>query len=146
MDSRDNPFLPGGSLRQEADEILSKATIVRDKFILEAENSRRAKLEASSPEAASPKNNSSPRRGDSHKNGNSCVSQSPVQETMTVNEVSKTENAVLNHSSTPSPTKDRVKENGQLDSDKTVTPGSVALEIADDDKDKKKQKKCCVVM
>ena len=65
---------------------------------------------------------------------------------MTVNEVSKTENAVLNHSSTPSPTKDRVKENGQLDSDKTVTPGSVALEIADDDKDKKKQKKCCVVM
>ena len=35
LESRDNPFLPGGDLSREAEELLSKATIVRDKFFLE---------------------------------------------------------------------------------------------------------------
>ncbi|KAK7479839.1 hypothetical protein BaRGS_00028919 [Batillaria attramentaria] len=35
LESRDNPFLPGGDLSKEAEELLKKATIVRDKFYLD---------------------------------------------------------------------------------------------------------------
>ncbi|KAL8557955.1 hypothetical protein ACOMHN_052455 [Nucella lapillus] len=40
LESRDNPFLPGGDLSKEAEELLKKATIVRDKFFLEQEQEK----------------------------------------------------------------------------------------------------------
>lgn len=133
IDSRDNPFLPGGDLSKEADDILKKATIIRDTFILK-EESKAAKKgnvqetavnETVKAEAQLPSN------------------QSPVKETFTEQTVTVSENAVVQNAS---PTRTRPKENGQVETENSLTPGSVSLELADDNKDKKKQKKCCVVM
>ena len=41
MESRDNPFLPGGELSKEADDLLKRATIIRDQFLLEEEAKRK---------------------------------------------------------------------------------------------------------
>ena len=46
LESRDNPFLPGGDLSKEAEELLSKATIVRDKFYLDQEQRRNTAAQA----------------------------------------------------------------------------------------------------
>ena len=35
LESRDNPFMPGGELSHEADDILKRATIIRDTFTLQ---------------------------------------------------------------------------------------------------------------
>lgn len=129
IDSRDNPFLPGGNLSKEADEILSNATIIRDTFVLreEKEAARKQFFEDISWDD----------------NNQLEDYQSPVKEDTTKQTVSSTENAVVHNAS---PTKTRPKENGQLDTDNSLTPGSVTIELTDDNKDKKKQKKCCVVM
>ncbi|XP_025108945.1 uncharacterized protein LOC112573113 isoform X3 [Pomacea canaliculata] len=45
LESRDNPFQPDGDLRKEVEELLKRATIVRDKFYLtEDEKSRQQEL------------------------------------------------------------------------------------------------------
>uniref|UniRef100_A0A0B6ZIF2 Uncharacterized protein n=1 Tax=Arion vulgaris TaxID=1028688 RepID=A0A0B6ZIF2_9EUPU len=41
LESRDNPFLPGGELSRETEDLLSRATIVRDNFFLN-ENEKQA--------------------------------------------------------------------------------------------------------
>ncbi|XP_070195404.1 uncharacterized protein [Littorina saxatilis] len=51
LESRDNPFLPGGDLSKEAEELLKKATIVRDKFYLNQEGKY---VQHSSPEHYDP--------------------------------------------------------------------------------------------
>ncbi|GFN94106.1 hypothetical protein PoB_002061200 [Plakobranchus ocellatus] len=40
LESRDNPFLPGGELSKEAEDLLSRATIIRDNFYLNEEERR----------------------------------------------------------------------------------------------------------
>lgn len=40
LESRDNPFLPGGELSKEAEDLLSRATIIRDNFYLNEEEKR----------------------------------------------------------------------------------------------------------
>lgn len=40
LESRDNPFLPGGELSREAEYLLSRATIIRDHFYLNEEEKR----------------------------------------------------------------------------------------------------------
>jgi len=125
VSSRDNPFLPDGDLRKQADEILSHATIIRDTFILNEENNARR---------AEQQNNST------KSNGNNCVSQTPVSETMVQNQVIKSESAVVQNAS---PTKTHPKENGQVETENSVSPGSVGVELVDN---KKKQKKCCSIM
>jgi len=47
LESRDNPFVPGGELAIDTDDILKRATIVRDKFILDEQE----KLKAAENEA-----------------------------------------------------------------------------------------------
>lgn len=133
IDSRDNPFLPGGDLSKEADDILSKAKIIRDTFILQEESN-----------AANSGQVQETSFKDTEKgNSKSSENQSPVKETFTEQTVSVSENAVVQNAS---PTRTKPKENGQVDTENSLTPGSVTLAITDDNKDKKKQKKCCVVM
>ncbi|XP_053394456.1 uncharacterized protein LOC123525765 isoform X3 [Mercenaria mercenaria] len=135
IDSRDNPFLPGGDLSKEADDILKKATIIRDTFILKDEIN-----------AAKRARDQEVRKADVDKTeseNQTSVNQSPVNESITQQTVSNTENAVVQNAS---PTNTRPKENGQVDTDNSLTPGSVAVEITDDNKNKKKQQKCCIVM
>jgi len=131
IDSRDNPFLPGGDLRKEAEDILSRATIIRDTFTL------RDGTVATSP-ASPEKQTARPANGSPVTQG-----EQPVTETMTTQVVKSTEaSAVPNSGSTET----RHKENGQVDTDNSLTPGSVKVDIAEDFKDRKKQKKCCSVM
>lgn len=40
LESRDNPFVPGGELSREAEALLSRATIIRDHFYLHEEEKR----------------------------------------------------------------------------------------------------------
>ncbi|KAL4236904.1 hypothetical protein ACF0H5_005290 [Mactra antiquata] len=129
VNSQDNPFLPGGNLSKEADEILSKATIIRDTFILTEEN-KTNKLNSQNPELS----------GSNHSSAN----QSPVQESVTQQKIVLNSECVPDQSQSPART--RPKENGQVESENSVTPGSVAVELTDDNRDKKKQKKCCVIM
>ncbi|XP_052274157.1 uncharacterized protein LOC127874082 isoform X2 [Dreissena polymorpha] len=157
IDSRDNPFLPGGNLSKEADEILSKAKIIRDTFILTdaevasggttSDSSTRSPPKTKNVQAHSP---SSPTKGNARSktalNGNNYFSNNsttPVCETMAQNEVSKTESSVVQNASS-SPSKTRTNENGQLDSEKTLTPRSVGT--PEEEPEKKKHNKCCAVM
>ncbi|XP_035829071.1 uncharacterized protein YGR130C-like, partial [Aplysia californica] len=45
LESRDNPFLPGGDLSREAEDLLSRATIIRDNFYLNEEEKRTLQLQ-----------------------------------------------------------------------------------------------------
>ena len=135
IDSRDNPFLPGGDLSKEADDILKKATIIRDTFILKDENNANKSAHEEQVHTADVNKTEA--------ESQSSANQSPVKETVIQKTVSKSENAVVPNAS---PTKTRPKENGQVDTENSLTPGSVAVEITNDNKDKKKQQKCCVVM
>ncbi|BFZ16920.1 hypothetical protein BsWGS_19959 [Bradybaena similaris] len=40
LESRDNPFVPGGELSREAEDLLSRATVVRDHFYLNEDEKR----------------------------------------------------------------------------------------------------------
>ena len=61
----------------------------------------------------------------------------PVEETVSAEENKMTE-------SLPNA---RPKVNGQVtESEDSLTPGSVKMELTEENKDKKKQKKCCTVM
>lgn len=133
VSSRDNPFLPGGDLRKEADELLSKATIIRDTFILnEKNNARKGEQQSSAKPQPETKSNES-----------NCVSQTPVSESMIQNQVVKSECAVVQNAS---PTKTLAKENGQVETENSVSSGNVGIEIADDNKAKKKSRNCCAIM
>lgn len=46
LESRDNPFLPGGDLSRETEELLKRATIVRDKFYLDQQERKQQLLQA----------------------------------------------------------------------------------------------------
>lgn len=48
LESRDNPFVPGGELAIDTDDILKRATIVRDKFILDEQEKLKSENEKSS--------------------------------------------------------------------------------------------------
>lgn len=122
VDSRDNPFLPGGELSKEAEEILSRATIIRDKFILKDNESKLEHNPSSSPKKPEPE---------------SEQDALPVEETVSA-EVANMAESVANA---------RPKENGQItESEDSLTPGSVKMELMEENKDKKKQKKCCTIM
>lgn len=123
-------------MRKEADEILSKATIIRDTFILKEDSNAKKLQKRESSKSSPPQENRS--------NGSNCVSQTPVSETMTQNQVSNTECALVQNASS---TKSQPKENGQVETtDNSVSPGNVAVDVADDSKEKKNQKKCCTIM
>lgn len=47
LESRDNPFVPGGELAIDTDDILKRATIVRDKFILDEQEKQKSENEKS---------------------------------------------------------------------------------------------------
>ena len=127
VDSRDNPFLPGGDLEKEAEEILSRATIIRDKFILKDTDKVKSEHNPSSSHAKF-ESNAVPEVG-----SNAL----PVEETVTA-EVNKMAESVPNA---------RPKVNGQVtESEDSLTPGSVKMELTEENKDKKKQKKCCTIM
>lgn len=144
IDSRDNPFLPGGSLSQEADDILSKATIIRDTFILK-DDSIKAKNHNVTKETSSAAKDirSSSGKPDDHSYDNDSECKLPVNDNMNQQDVHRTETAMVQNATPP---RTRQKENGQVDTENSLTPGSVTLDISDNNKDKKKQKKCCVIM
>ncbi|XP_056018531.1 uncharacterized protein LOC125668467 isoform X2 [Ostrea edulis] len=123
LESRDNPFKPDGELSKEAEDILKRATIIRDTFIL---NDNKGK-------------DTSRSSGD---NSNGGQTLQPVQE----ESISQTKVK----DSQSSPVSIQPKQNGV--EDKVVSPDSARVEVepnAVNDfnfKDKKKQKKCCSVM
>ncbi|KAK3595272.1 hypothetical protein CHS0354_010881 [Potamilus streckersoni] len=129
--SRDNPFLPGGELQREADDILKRAKVVRDKFYLKdcyADNVQ------SHP---SPKS-------------------SPAQENKSMEETEENISPeVASKAEVSFQEAKKPKENGKLD--ESASPENIKLDIPrdqidgnvisdDTNKDKKKQKKCCSVM
>lgn len=128
LESRDNPFVPGGSLDQEASDILKRATIIRDQFIL------------------------------SEQRKYSDIEQNPAPENTEIrNEVNNTsenlnkdiiDETILQQSTNSSQALPETKLNG-----KTILTDSQPADIYQKDgtldrsvKDKKKQKKCCSVM
>lgn len=128
LESRDNPFVPGGSLDQEASDILKRATIIRDQFIL------------------------------SEQRKYSDIEQNPAPENTEIrNEVNNTsenlnkdiiDETILQQSTNSSQALPETKLNG-----KTILTDSQPADINQKDgtldrsvKDKKKQKKCCSVM
>ena len=125
LESRDNPFKPDGELCKEAEDILKRATIIRDTFIL---NEKRGN-------DASKTNSKDTANGDSQ--GQQIVQEEAISQT-SVSE------------SSSSPVSIQPKQNGV--EDKNVSPDSVKVDMdsnAINDvnfKDKKKQKKCCNVM
>lgn len=125
MESRDNPFKPDGELCKEAEDILKRATIIRDKFILN-ENREKGASKTSLKDTA---NGDSPLQAVQEEN----ISQTTVNQ------------------SKSSPVSIQPKQNGV--EDKKVSPDSVIVDVVDSHaindvsfKDKKKQKKCCSVM
>lgn len=125
LESRDNPFKPDGELCKEAEDILKRATIIRDKFILN-ENREKGASKTSLKDAA---NGDSPLQAVQEEN----ISQTTVNQ------------------SKSSPVSIQPKQNGV--EDKKVSPDSVRVDVVDSHaindvsfKDKKKQKKCCSVM
>lgn len=129
--SRDNPFLPEGDLRKEADEILAKATIIRDTFVLKesCKNSKAAKQTLQE-----------------NKSSNSPVEEQIVQYDVAVSECSEHQMVPCLVLQTPPPQTTDLKENGLADTENSLTPEHLNLDIADDNKDRKKQKKCCTIM
>ncbi|XP_078317839.1 uncharacterized protein LOC111120832 isoform X3 [Crassostrea virginica] len=125
LESRDNPFKPDGELCKEAEDILKRATIIRDTFIL---NEKRGN-------DASKTNSKDTANGDSQ--GQQIVQEEAISQT-SVSE------------SSSSPVSIQPKQNGV--EEKKVSPDSVKVDMdsnAINDvnfKDKKKQKKCCNVM
>ncbi|XP_063414912.1 uncharacterized protein LOC134696875 isoform X2 [Mytilus trossulus] len=128
LESRDNPFVPGGSLDQEASDILKRATIIRDQFIL-SEHRKYSDIEQN----PAPENTDI--RNDVH---NTCENSNKdiVEET------------ILQQSTNSTQALPETKLNG-----KTISTDSQPVDINQKDgtldrslKDKKKQKKCCSVM
>lgn len=127
LESRDNPFIPGGSLDQEAADILKRATIIRDQFILsdnEDENS-----------AVDIKENNSDEN-------NTCQD----------SKADITEETILPQSVNSTQALPETKQNGKLE-EKTISNDSPPVDNNQKDgtldaslKDKKKQKKCCSLM
>ncbi|KAL8576517.1 hypothetical protein ACOMHN_003075 [Nucella lapillus] len=146
LESRDNPFLPGGNLSREAEDLLSKATIVRDKFYLDQQQRQDHTLAGAPghptrhdlPDGALPNDGKHP--------------PSAVEDRVTATAAAKAE-------ATPDP---HPRENGKA-SDGVASPDGVRVvevggeegargavsdsEGGEQDKDKaKRRNKCCVVM
>lgn len=128
LESRDNPFVPGGSLDQEASDILKRATIIRDQFIL-SEQRKYSDIEQNpAPENTEIKNEVN--------NTSENLNKDIIDET------------ILQQSTNSSQALPETKLNG-----KTILTDSQPADINQKDgtldrsvKDKKKQKKCCSVM
>ncbi|XP_060077859.1 uncharacterized protein LOC132557376 isoform X5 [Ylistrum balloti] len=130
LESRDNPFVPGSDLCKEAEEILQKATIIRDRFILRDEAVDTPDGEVTSETQSQP---------NSPGNGKDC---------------SVVEEALSPQTSAPVNTAPKARQNGKIDD--SVSPTTVKVEVGGgqsdgltvvgDSKDKKKQKKCCNIM
>jgi hypothetical protein len=114
---------------------LKKATIIRDTFIFKDGNNAVKRTREENVQIADVNKTESENQ--------SSANQSPVKETIIQKTISNSENAVVPNDSS---TNTRPKENGQVDTENSLTPGSVTLEITDDNKNKKKQQKCCIVM
>lgn len=127
LESRDNPFIPGGQLEQEADDLLKHATVIRDTFILDGEETD--ELHDS-------------------KSGNKF--DSPNKSVSAVEDEIKPASAKSNEASTQG----KPKENGKMD--ENASPDGVNVDnskqqsdgeaVRGNNKDKKKQKKCCTIM
>ncbi|KAK3090160.1 hypothetical protein FSP39_009568 [Pinctada imbricata] len=132
LESRDNPFQPDGNLSKEADDLLARAIIIRDQFIINDQGNVVAS------------NSSSP---------NHSAKSSPVKSNTEDGKpvVEETMSATLASESHAAP--DKPKQNGKLD-DSSVSPESVRPEVNSDGstnpeeklRDKKKQQKCCIIM
>lgn len=128
LESRDNPFVPGGSLDQEASDILKRATIIRDQFIL-SEHRKYSDIEQNpAPENTEVGNDVN----NTCENSNKDI----VEET------------ILQQSTNSTQALPETKLNG-----KSISTDSQPVDINQKDgtldrslKDKKKQKKCCSVM
>ncbi|VDI69632.1 Hypothetical predicted protein [Mytilus galloprovincialis] len=128
LESRDNPFVPGGSLDQEASDILKRATIIRDQFIL-SEHRKYSDIEQNpAPENTEVRNDVN----NTCENSNKDI----VEET------------ILQQSTNSTQALPETKLNG-----KSISTDSQPVDINQKDgtldrslKDKKKQKKCCSVM
>lgn len=128
LESRDNPFVPGGSLDQEASDILKRATIIRDQFIL-SEQRKYSDIEQ----------NPAPENTEIRKEVNN------TSENLNKDIIDET---ILQQSTNSSQALPETKLNG-----KTILTDSQPADINQKDgtldrsvKDKKKQKKCCSVM
>ncbi|ESP00461.1 hypothetical protein LOTGIDRAFT_157669 [Lottia gigantea] len=138
LESRDNPFLPGSPLAKETEDLLKRATIIRDKFYLDKDGNR-----VETP--TSP--NGIKGKGDIADNAKVVVEDvvSSVQQEV--------------QAASPSPNSPS-KENGKVND--LVTPESVKVEINDKDQQapaggnhtdkptspknkKKEKKKCCSI-
>lgn len=135
LESRDNPFLPGGELDLETEELLKRATIIRDRFSLDERN-----LQNKS-------DNKTKMSSQSQEDG------SLQMEAQTVIEESISPKSANASHTTPN---NKQKQNGKLE-DSKLSPESVKPEVPNDTadgtavaddamKNKKKQKKCCVIM
>ncbi|XP_061175490.1 uncharacterized protein LOC133184431 isoform X2 [Saccostrea echinata] len=120
LESRDNPFKPDGELCKEAEDILKRATIVRDTFILN-DNSEKdtSKTSKDSSNGAQPILEESISQTKVNESQSSPVSIQPKQ------------NGVEDKKVSPESVKQEVESN-------------VVNDV--NFKDKKKQKKCCSVM
>ncbi|XP_064606419.1 uncharacterized protein LOC135471223 isoform X2 [Liolophura sinensis] len=142
-ESRDNPFIPDGELSKETDELLKRATIVRDKFYLDQQERKAKGLDSTD---------------------NVNVEKSPVQESVVAPVSAQPAHA---HAKSSQPAcaevKPRMRENGRVED--SVSPEGIKADIdkgaaepvvdgsktpaespGDNGKEKKKQKKCCSIM
>lgn len=131
LESRDNPFIPGGSLDKEAADILKRATIIRDQFIL-SDN------EITLEEKSSAEN---------------IENNSELNNTRQDLKTGVTEETILPQNVNSNQTKPITKQNGKLEDKTTVSTDLQPIDNNQKDgtldrslKDKKKQKKCCSVM
>ncbi|XP_067678905.1 uncharacterized protein [Haliotis asinina] len=120
LDSKENPFLPGGNLSKETDDLLKRATIIRDQFLLDDEARLRAEQTAAK------------------------VDDTPVQEEHTTpvhtSPVAKPkENGQSGEPASPG------SVHVDVNKDTQASPGSPQTRNAVQ-KDKKKGNKCCTVM
>ncbi|XP_076462961.1 uncharacterized protein LOC143295262 isoform X1 [Babylonia areolata] len=155
LESRDNPFLPGGDLSREAEDLLSKATIVRDKFYLDQQrqDAERAAAAANAT-GASPQHPQQKDVADGALPNDSSAHPGAVSE----DRVTPTQAAKAHASPAADP---HPRENGKASSDGVASPDGVRVvvgggdgeggkgsdcEADQQDKDKAKRPKCCVVM
>ncbi|XP_041360015.1 uncharacterized protein LOC121376255 isoform X1 [Gigantopelta aegis] len=162
MESRDNPFLPGGELSKEADDLLKRATIIRDQFLLEEEAKRkfleeeRLKQEQEFEEALREKVLNSVVNSPDSDGALPTADPEPVA----------TEDSIAPALVATTASEPRLKENGSKPPGEGASPESVRVEIPkdSDNKDKgspagdknvpdneetqkdKKKRKCCTIM
>ncbi|XP_029653569.1 uncharacterized protein LOC115226693 isoform X1 [Octopus sinensis] len=142
LESRDNPFVPGGELSIDTDDILKRATIVRDRFILNEEEKK--KKAAAEEEAQRKKKQAAAPGGDASLISNAAVE--GVQENGKVEEVPlEAESAKTAECEAP---EGPASPQASQDDGRADTAGTAATDTREAAalKEKKKQKKCCTIM